>query len=856
MINEKDLNRDYYFIALDIPPASTLEVLDNLGLDQDIDEAEWLNEKYLNFYTQKPGLLVYKGIIYDTKDVHDELLSHLFNIDEDIKDIPVYKTSELEQYVYSREESYLLELDISNPINAFINIQSLGLKPLFLIEDLMLLSDDGNKKDTFLVHGNKVLGWRKHDSEILMNAVSLGALIEMYQIPTDKPLNVFNIELLMEYQKKDLEAINELSLREIPSFRKTAIVCKAAVSDNPINIKYVPASKLTKEIIIDAVSKDYTTMQYISQKEFNEDIYLRIVEKNPYAYFQIPSDERSKEIQEKTLISATKEYDPSIVYNLISEINNRNVLCDFISRSGLSYDFEYLAKNINDKVYDKKIVQTLLSMEPGCIIHIPERFLTMRMCLDYMRDHMNENYNFERLIQRVPYNVRQSENFIYHISQFTSTLKIRMPENYILKTDTTNDLHEAMKQFNSLGLTDNYKLLSGYLEDLKDSLAPLIVVNGKILGQYNDISNDLLILQYDCSPKEDLQRVQLSDLLKVREEDLRLIREEGLGAIPLERRDKKLCLEAIKNNAYDIKYIPEDILTKKMIYKALKQDGDLLKYIPSDRIKPQMCEVAVNNKFIALKHVPEKFRNGHISDIAVRRAMLEFNFFMDHKQIQTLKYIRNPEASLYLAEKLIAEDVNPVSVATAIKMSGMMSKQMCSELFALDYRTYQCFPDKFKTKEMASRVVNKDGELLACIPYEHHTPEILEEAVKNNPETIRYISESSRTPEMYLRATLAGIEEKIPSSMTSTDNVMGFYNKIKDKIIDEIDYEKVDSLFRGKSIDVKKFRSLIEDKTYSDQTIRFNRASNCLEFKPKEIHQTKKHLSEINNQNIKNRLKL
>ena len=72
-----------------------------------------------------------------------------------------------------------------------------------------------------------------------------------------------------------------------------------------------------------------------------------------------------------------------------------------------------------------------------------------------------------------------------------------------------------------------------------------------------------------------------------------------------------MCLEAVSNYAWSIKYIPKDMITPEICFKAIKVDGNLLKYVPEPLMTKEMCfKAAVKEGDWMFRNVPKKMVTG------------------------------------------------------------------------------------------------------------------------------------------------------------------------------------------------------------------------------------------------------
>lgn len=82
--------------------------------------------------------------------------------------------------------------------------------------------------------------------------------------------------------------------------------------------------------------------------------------------------------------------------------------------------------------------------------------------------------------------------------------------------------------------------------------------------------------------------------------------------VPIEMRDRKMCVKSIKYDPYNITYVPKDILTYGMQMIAVSGYGKMLKKIPESEQTDRLCWLAIMNDPKAMDLVKNKNRNRFI----------------------------------------------------------------------------------------------------------------------------------------------------------------------------------------------------------------------------------------------------
>ncbi|GHV89248.1 hypothetical protein AGMMS50267_16080 [Spirochaetia bacterium] len=75
--------------------------------------------------------------------------------------------------------------------------------------------------------------------------------------------------------------------------------------------------------------------------------------------------------------------------------------------------------------------------------------------------------------------------------------------------------------------------------------------------------------------------------------------------MPEELKTSELCLAAVKNDAYSLKFVPERLKTKKMCRMTVTRHGYFLKFVPEAFRTAKLCLIAVKKDVRAIMDVPD-----------------------------------------------------------------------------------------------------------------------------------------------------------------------------------------------------------------------------------------------------------
>lgn len=205
----------------------------------------------------------------------------------------------------------------------------------------------------------------------------------------------------------------------------------------------------------------------------------------------------------------------------------------------------------------------------------------------------------------------------------------------------------------------------------------------------------------------------------------------------------KLCLQAVTQNGWDMKYIPTNIQTQELVdaainsicwaiqycldeYKtyenclsAVRRNGQTLKFVPAHLIDSHMCELAAQSRYPCLDLIPEEFLTADICKMAVAGDG------------ENVKWVPNRFMSTELAYLAIT---SPAPSNPSSDMAGS---------------NIQYIKAQFLTKEIILESVKRWSATYGRIPREAITEEIDEAALEISPYCIRYMKQ---TPERCMKA--------------------------------------------------------------------------------------------------------
>ena len=94
----------------------------------------------------------------------------------------------------------------------------------------------------------------------------------------------------------------------------------------------------------------------------------------------------------------------------------------------------------------------------------------------------------------------------------------------------------------------------------------------------------------------------------------KLYETKSLKYIPVEKRTKTICLEAVMCNGSNLLYVPpnillEDTLNNEIIYAAINQNPFSIAFVPNELIDGFMAQAAVDKDLRTIKYIPKELRS-------------------------------------------------------------------------------------------------------------------------------------------------------------------------------------------------------------------------------------------------------
>ncbi len=91
-----------------------------------------------------------------------------------------------------------------------------------------------------------------------------------------------------------------------------------------------------------------------------------------------------------------------------------------------------------------------------------------------------------------------------------------------------------------------------------------------------------------------------------------------LRQVPADRRTPALCLEAVRESAWNLQQVPDGSMTEEICLEAVRQDGGQLEHVPARFRTKEVCMAAVRQDGAALEFVPDALKTPETCMLAVQ----------------------------------------------------------------------------------------------------------------------------------------------------------------------------------------------------------------------------------------------
>jgi hypothetical protein len=276
----------------------------------------------------------------------------------------------------------------------------------------------------------------------------------------------------------------------------------------------------------------------------------------------------------------------------------------------------------------------------------------------------------------------------------------------------------------------------------------------------------------------------MPDAEKTPEVCLEAVKQKGwmLKYVPEANKTREVCLAAVEKNQLLLEYVPEALKTPEFYLAAVKQNSLVFESVPDELKTPEMCMMAVTQDGGILIHVPENLRTPELYLTAVQAEQKSScAFWMVPEALRTPELCIAAVPKFGLALKYVPESMRtPELCLAAVRNFGpalefvpeaLKTREVC--LAALEHdEGYErddlitpalaFVPDAFKTADMCLAEVRKRGQALQYVPERFITRKLCLAVVEAGItgvhwsygiySTLRYVPEKMRTLDVCIAA--------------------------------------------------------------------------------------------------------
>lgn len=175
-----------------------------------------------------------------------------------------------------------------------------------------------------------------------------------------------------------------------------------------------------------------------------------------------------------------------------------------------------------------------------------------------------------------------------------------------------------------------------------------------------------------------------------------------------------MCLAAVEDDGFAIRFVPQQFRTKEMYMIACKSYGDILSSVPKEYLSKELCERAISSAGCAIKYVPDELKTREMFLRAIKKepGVLE---------IVPIEYL----------------DID-----------------FCVEVYSTGRLLISCLPKTLKNGKFYIPLVEAKPEILRALPKKDHTVGVCKaairgmgynstaDAVRSNPELLEQLHTS------------------------------------------------------------------------------------------------------------------
>lgn len=214
-------------------------------------------------------------------------------------------------------------------------------------------------------------------------------------------------------------------------------------------------------------------------------------------------------------------------------------------------------------------------------------------------------------------------------------------------------------------------------------------------------------------------------------------RKGSLKIVPEEKRTKRVCLEAMKKNGWDIRLVPKRVLTQEMCAQALEStDFGMIGLVPSRFLSLELLSKGLDvNPASVLPYFPlSQLDENKCRDIVEKHPM-DANAVPSRFQTRFL-WLLSIQAYPFMMKYVPDQFISPSFINKAVNVN---------------VNCYQYLPDDSKTQALSERAVEINPLLFEHVPDHHKTQAMSERVIEINPELFKHVLDNHKTQALWER---------------------------------------------------------------------------------------------------------
>ncbi|HML65208.1 MAG TPA: hypothetical protein PKC55_10290 [Dysgonomonas sp.] len=213
---------------------------------------------------------------------------------------------------------------------------------------------------------------------------------------------------------------------------------------------------------------------------------------------------------------------------------------------------------------------------------------------------------------------------------------------------TENSMSKAAKKIQELGL--NYK--PDY-KDFETKGHPLFLAFNNTVypcttDQHTQNTMDAIGLDWDNFHNPPYP---IDELVAGQRKNLEILEERCLSFIPYSCRTLPVCTMAAECNPFNIKDIPEYLLTRKFVGDIIETNPLNLKFIPADRLDKNLCIQAIDKNSAAFINLHKELKTSELCLMAVKQDE-------SLKKYVPKSIVNDPKLNMYRFGMLVEEQIS------------------------------------------------------------------------------------------------------------------------------------------------------------------------------------------------------